>query len=103
MNKVSDFEALIATKFPNIVAVTETFWTALSRTMSAFPTAFPVISSWFSHHRSGVMIAVRDSMPYTCKYHLENADIELLWLQVTCNNQPIVFDVFIGHLIHQIT
>ena len=40
------------------------------------------------------MIAVRDSVPSIHGYDLENADIELLWLQVTCKTQSIVFGLF---------
>ena len=94
MNKVLDFEALIATDSPDIVAVTETFLDCSILDCEFFPKSFQLFRCDRSHHGGGVMIAVRESVPSIRRFDLENPDVELLWLQITCRTHSIMFGVF---------
>ena len=80
INKVLDFEALIATDSPDIVAVTKTFLDCSISDCEFFPKGFQLFRCDRSRHGGGVMIAMRESVPSIHRFDLENPDIELLWL-----------------------
>ena len=93
MNKILDFEALISTDSPDIVAVTEAFLDCSISDCEFFPKGFQLFRCDCSHHGGGVMIAVRELVPSIRRFDLENSDGELLWLQITYRTHSIMFGV----------